>query len=275
MPTSFYSFGQQLPSFYISFAFWRSVSKENRERSFLFIGDGLGRSWRHSRRRLLFLLSCEPGGFIPCRQRPWQSRLLIAKMWNQMKRLRTDTCRRKSRSTFRLNDCVFNGKPNSGVIPLHLFGHLPRFGERCTAEHGDNGCFHPPPGSLLTVYVNICLDGPTFPTFHFQVIVFFYEKCIMHKRLSEYYIVALAIWETSSPAALWKSSLQTGMICTAVVTPHQRTRRLNETLDPDPAGLLRSSLAAGGERGAFRGFAKESLHMLGKPRMWEDQCLCM
>lgn len=197
------------------------------------------------------------------------------KLWNQMKRLTTDTCRRKSHWTFRLKHCVFNGKPHSGVIPLHLFGRLPRSVERCTAEHSDNGCFHPLPASLLTVYVNICFDGPTFPTFHFQVIVFFYEKCIMHKLLPEYYIVALAIWETSSPAALWKSSLQTGMICTTVVTPHQRTRRLNETLDPDPAGLLRSSFAAGGERGAFRGFAKESLHMLGKPRMWEDQCLCM
>lgn len=70
----------------------------------------------------------------------------------------------------------------------------------------------------------------------------------MHNRLPEYYIVALAIWETSSPAALWKSSLQTGMICTAVVNPHQRTWWLNEMLEPEQvcsgaASLLEESEA--------------------------------
>lgn len=126
----------------------------------------------------------------------------------------------------------YNCKPRSDVILLHLFGHLPSSGKRCRAEYGDNYCFHPIP-SFLTVSVNICLDGLSFPHFTFRWWCSFMKKCIMHNRLSDYYIVALAICETSSPAAVWKSSLQTGMICTAATNPHQRAQWLNEMLDPE------------------------------------------
>lgn len=71
-----------------------------------------------------------------------------------------------------------------------------------------------------------------FFTFHFQVMMFFYEICIMHNWLPDYHIVALAICETSNPAVLWKLNLQTRMICTAALNPHQRAQWLNEMLDP-------------------------------------------
>lgn len=102
--------------------------------------------------------------------------------------------------------------------------------------------------------------------------VFFYEKCIMHNQLPDYHIVAPAICETSNPAVLWKLNLQTRMICTAALNPHQRGP-VTKWDARSRAGLLRSITAAGGERVVFRGFARELLHTLGKPRVWEDQCL--
>lgn len=194
------------------------------------LGSGFFSCRRVSRRIYLAPTKTLTMSFINC------------KLWNQMKRLTTGTQRSDLTIVF------YNGNLQLDVILLRLFGHLPRSVARRGADWGDNRCFHPLPGSLLTVYVNICLDGPTFPTFHFPATVFFYEKCIMHNWLPEYYIVALAIWETSSPAALWKSSLQTGMICTAVVNPHQRTWWLNEMLEPEQvcsgaASLLEESEA--------------------------------
>lgn len=131
--------------------------------------------------------------------------------------------------------------------------------------------FRPTPRSLRNSFCQYIPWSTDFSTFHFQVMVFFYEKCIMHNRLPDYHIVALAICETSNPAVLWKLNLQTRMICTAALNPHQRAQWLNEMLDPGQVCSGAPSLLE--ERKVFRGFAQESLHTLGKPRVWEDQCL--
>lgn len=66
-------------------------------------------------------------------------------------------------------------------------------------------------------------------------------------------------------------NLQTPMICATVLHPHQRARRLNEMLDPGQ--VCRGAATPLEEREVFRGFPLESLHMLGKPRVQQDQCL--
>lgn len=65
------------------------------------------------------------------------------------------------------------------------------------------------PELCQTLSVNIYLEALPFfpstlprPVFHFQVMLVFYEKCIMHNRLPDYHIVALATCETSKPGRI-------------------------------------------------------------------------